>query len=344
MKKSILLVFVAVVGIGVYYFLTRNNVASISQVSNETQNVSPAPSSPFQELTIPYLRQRHYQSSLGELELVGQSNQYSSYVTHYDSDGLRINALLTKPKGVPPKTGWPAVVFVHGYIPPTLYKTTERYTDYVNYLASNGLVVMKIDLRGHGESEGDPSGAYYSSDYIIDTLNAYAALQQSDFVNPNSIGLWGHSMAGNVVMRALAAQPTIPAAVIWGGAVYTYQDLADLGIDDDSYRPPAQVSERQRQRQLLLDTYGQFKPESEFWKTVVPTNYLKDITGAIQLHHADDDVVVSPKYSQNVYKLLQEAGVTSELFSYQQGGHNILGASFSQAMQRTVSFYKEHLN
>src|SRR5690606_425891 len=99
---------------------------------------------------IPELRGRSYQSTMGALELLGSHTAFTSYLTHYDSDGLQINAMITRPTGEMPPGGWPAVVFVHGYIPPTLYQTTERYVGYVNYLASRGLVVFKIDLRGHG--------------------------------------------------------------------------------------------------------------------------------------------------------------------------------------------------
>ncbi len=68
-----------------------------------------------------------------------------------------------------PERGFPAVVFVHGYIPPGEYKTTENYQRYVNYLASRGLEVLKVDLRRHGNSEGEAGDAYYSGDYNVDT-------------------------------------------------------------------------------------------------------------------------------------------------------------------------------
>ena len=39
-------------------------------------------------------------------------------------------------------------------------------------------------------------------------------------------------MAGNVVMRAFAAHPDIPAVVIWAGAGYTYSDLQEYRIEE----------------------------------------------------------------------------------------------------------------
>ena len=199
---------------------------------------------------------------------------YTSYLTSYTSDGLKINALLTKPTGEMPKEGWPTIIFIHGYIPPTQYQTTDRYVDYVNYLAQNGFVVFKIDLRGHGNSEGQPRGAYYSNDYVIDALHAYAALQETSFVNPKKIGMWGHSMAGNIVMRSFAARPDIPVVVIWAGAGYTYIDLTKYRINDLSYRPPQLVGQSAQTRQKLTEKYGQPSKDSPFWQQLAPANYL----------------------------------------------------------------------
>lgn len=307
------------------------------------QQISPSPL-PFQEMTIPYLRAKAFESRLGELRQYQDNANYSSYVTNYTTEnGLRVNGLLTRPKGEMPSGGWPAVVFVHGYIPPDSYQTTTRYVDHVNFLARSGFVVFKIDLRGHGNSEGEAGGGYYSDDYIQDTLYARAALQSSDFVNKNNIGLWGHSMAGNVTMRALAAKPDIPAIVIWAGAVYTYSDMREFQIEDNSYRPPPSNAPSRQERQRLFETHGNFDPNSPFWKQVLATNYLSDTKGAIQIHHAVNDDVVNIGYSRNLNKLLSTTNIEHELHEYPSGGHNINGASFTQAMQRTVDFYKQHL-
>lgn len=307
---------------------------------------SPTPI-PFRELTIPYLREREYKSKLGKLEVFSENQSYTSYVTSYTSDGLKIYGLLTVPQGDPSTSSqdnnrkYPVIIFIHGYIPPTQYQTSTQYADYVDYLARNGFVVFKIDLRGHGNSEGEPGGAYYSSDYVIDVLNAYSALQNSDFVNPQKIGLWGHSMAGNVISRSLAANPNIKASVMWAGAVYSYSDLQEYGINDNSYQPPQISSERVRKRQQLFDTHGQFDEKSSFWQQIPATNYLQDFKGKIQLHHAVNDDVVSIEYSRNLKNLFEDS---VELNEYPSGGHNINGASFNQAMQKTVNFFKENLN
>ena len=88
---------------------------------------------------------------------------------------------------------------------------------------------------------------------------------------------------------------------------------------------------------------GDFSADSWFWKQVAVTDYLNDLKGAIQIHHAVDDAVVNIGYSRNLMKLLDGTHVPHELFEYPDGGHNIAGSSFTKAFERTVTFFKEKL-
>ncbi len=344
----LLIVIVTLVFTGYYFLKIRSQNIPISLPNNTNPFVNrptPTPTPfPFQELTIPYLRDRTYQSSLGELKEVSKNSNYTSYLTSYDSDGLKIYGLLTIPVGTQPEAKYPAIIFVHGYIPPEEYRTTVNYNSYVDYLTKNGFVVFKIDLRGHDKSEGESGGGYYSGDYIIDTLNAHAALQNSDFVDPNRIGLWGHSMAGNVVFRSFVAKQNIPAVVIWAGAGYTYSHLTQFRIQDNSYRPPPTDSPQAKKRQELRETHGSFEPNDDFWKQVNPINYLEGVGGAIQIHHAVNDNVVSIEYARNLMKILEGTSIVHNLQEYPSGGHNLTGSSFNQAMQSTVKFFRENLH
>ena len=178
---------------------------------------------------------------------------------------------------------------------------------------------------------------------MIDTLNAYAALRKTDFVNANRIGIWGHSMAGNVIMRSMAARPDIPAGVIWAGAVYTYEDMRTYGIDDNSYVRPPSRAPTQRAREQLFSQMGAPSLQTEFWQMVSPVSYLTDLKGAVQIHHAVNDDVVSIEYSRNLEKIAEEQGADVELVEHSSGGHNITGPAFVDAMQGTVEFFNENL-
>jgi len=97
-------------------------------------------------LQIDAMRSRAYPGSDIVIEAVlDPGSNYSRYYVSYLSDGLKIYALMTVPNGEKPPTGWPAVIFNHGYIPPDVYRTTERYIAYVDLIARSGYIVFRSD-------------------------------------------------------------------------------------------------------------------------------------------------------------------------------------------------------
>jgi len=323
--------------------------------ASPTSTITPAPTATQvvfevgREITIEYLRELEITGSeiTFEQKLADRSN-YHQHLVSYISEGNKIYGLLTIPFVEPPPGGFKAIVFNHGYIPPTAYRTTERYTAYVDYLARNGFVVFKIDYRGHGESQGEPSGSYFSPGYTIDSISALKSLQRLDMIDPHGIGMWGHSMAGNLVLRAMLIEPDIKAGVIWAGAVYSYDDFAKYGIDDNTYRPPATPeteagSERRTGSREIFDTYGRPDTQLEYWQAVSLTENIEFLNRPLQLHHALDDTVVNIGYSFDLAAVLQENGKEFEFYTYEGGGHNLISPYFDQAMLRTVAFFRNNL-
>src|SRR4026208_480976 len=165
--------------------------------SGTTLRVLPAAqlASPSLPLQIDAMRVRGYPGSDIVIEAVLDPGvNYSRYYVSYLSEGLKIYALMTVPDGEKPSTGWPVIIFNHGYIPPDVYRTTERYIAYVDLIARSGYIVFRSDYRGHDRSEGVAGGVYTGPNYTIDVLNAVASMKRYAEVDPNRIGMWGHSM------------------------------------------------------------------------------------------------------------------------------------------------------
>jgi dipeptidyl aminopeptidase/acylaminoacyl peptidase len=301
------------------------------------------------EITIQYLREMEITGSVITFEQeLGQRSGYRQYIVSYISDGNKVYGLLTIPTVEPPEGGFKAIVFNHGYIPPAAYQTTERYVAYVDYLARSGFVVFKIDYRGHGQSEGEPTGSYFSPGYTIDAITALKSLQKMDIIDPQGIGMWGHSMAGNLVLRSMLIEPDVKAGVIWAGAVYSYDDFVKYGIDDNTYRPPVinedqEDSSRRRSSREIFDTYGRPDTQTDYWKAVSLTENIEYLNSPIQLHHAEDDPVVNIGYSFDLAVVLQVSGKAYEFYTYEGGGHNLISPYFDEAMLRTVEFFRQNL-
>ena len=100
-------------------------------------------------LMVEYMRQQEYPGSdLVIEEVLAPGVNYNRYLVSYRSEGYKIYALLTVPQGVKPVTGWPVIIFNHGYIPPEIYRTTERYVAYVDGFARNGYIVFRAPGAG----------------------------------------------------------------------------------------------------------------------------------------------------------------------------------------------------
>jgi len=332
-------------------FITQESIIT-AQIAAQTVTETPTPAETElvfevgQELTLQYLRDLQITGS--EITFEQELDTTAGYTRHlvsYISEGNKIYGLLTIPRMEPPDGGFKAIIFNHGYIPPVNYRTTEGYTAYVDYLAKNGFVVFKIDYRGHGQSQGEPNGTYFSPGYTIDAITALKSLQRMDFIDPQGIGMWGHSMAGNLVLRAMLVEPDVKAGVIWAGAVYSYDDFEKFRIDDNTYRPPVNQdgTPRRRRSQEIFDTYGRPNSQVDYWRAVSLTENINLLESPLQLHHAQDDPVVNIGYSNELAAVLQQNNKDYEFFNYEGGGHNILSPYFEQAMQRTVEFFQNNL-
>jgi dipeptidyl aminopeptidase/acylaminoacyl peptidase len=285
-------------------------------------------------LTIDYLRNQEYPTSALTIEAtLPAGSNYRQYLVSYQSEGLTLYALMTMPNGKIPGSGWPVIIFNHGYIEPSIYSPTERYTEYIDAIASSGYLVLRPDLRGHGNSEGEANGAYGDPGYTIDVLNALAAIKQYPAADPNRIGMWGHSMGGYITARAMVVSNDIKAGVIWSGVVAPYEELvaawgkAGSTIADGELPVPT----------VLTAAYGTPQQNPGFWSALSANSYASELSGPVQLHHGTADADVPVSFSDLYYADLIAAGQMAEYYVYPGDDHNI-SAGFDTAMRRSLEF------
>ena len=123
--------------------------------------------------------------------------------------GITQSGLLYVPAGATAQHPAPAVLVSHGYI-----NTREMQSPFAIELARRGFVVLAMDMKGHGYSEG-------AVRFPRDDLGGTAALRYLTglpFVDKANVGLEGHSMGGIPIGSAAAAMPDAYKAIVFEGS------------------------------------------------------------------------------------------------------------------------------
>jgi uncharacterized protein len=87
----------------------------------------------------------------------------------------------------------------------------EALAPHAEYLVRAGFVVLAIDWRTVGSSEGEPRGQWFPERQVEDLRAGVSYLRTRREVDPERIGAWGHSTAAGVAIVAGAIDRRIKA-------------------------------------------------------------------------------------------------------------------------------------
>ncbi len=219
----------------------------------------------------------------------------------FASEGLKIGALLTKPKGTGP---FPVYVHNHGAMTREqaagpLWKVAGQID---SRLATAGYVVLRPARRGYLGSEGNATTYWVqgSTHKVADVINgAYDEardvqsgvkyLTGCPFVDGRRIAIGGQSVGGLVSVIAAAKNSDLAAVVSVNSGITWTQNGIQQG----------------------------FPAVSAVWRAEA-----EHLTVPVLLLHGQDDTVVTPELSRELAKLLRQRGapVTLKIFP---GGHSV---------------------
>ncbi len=296
----------------------------------------PAPSPLF----IDAIRQREYQGSpIAPQQELGSQGGYVLRTASYVSDGFTQYFLEAEPAGAAPPGGWPVVILCHGYIPPAEYRTAgSDYQSWIAAVARAGYLVLKPDFRGHGSSQGSPTGGHFSPDYTYDVLNLMASLKQYPKANASKVALVGHSMGAHVALKAAVASPDVKSSIYISGVVGTLYDIV-YNWPRPATVPETQAAQFRSRRQQLYAQHGDPKTNAEFWDQATALNYVRDAAGPLQIHHGTNDAVVPVLFSQHLAEAAQRAKKPVEYYEYPGGDHQFsIASDRQQLLQRILAF------
>jgi fermentation-respiration switch protein FrsA (DUF1100 family) len=126
----------------------------------------------------------------------------------FKSGGLNCAGDLYLPQGFDSARQYPGVVLGHGTA-----QSKQSLVTQGEFFSRAGYVVLAIDYRSFGASEGEPRGQIFPLNQVEDFRNGVSFLQRVPGVDPQRIGIWGTSYSGGVVIYAAAVDPRIKAVV-----------------------------------------------------------------------------------------------------------------------------------
>jgi len=141
--------------------------------------------------------------------------------------GVKLVGTLTLPSDKGP---FPAVLLITGSGPKDRNETVFGHRPFLvlaDYLTRQGIAVLRVDDRGVGESTGDFSQAT-SEDFASDVLAGREYLKTRKEINPEQIGLIGHSEGGLIAPMVAVKSPDVAFIVLMAGTGLTGEEILYL--------------------------------------------------------------------------------------------------------------------
>ena len=194
----------------------------------------------------------------GRVTLPDGIQEESFFVDRFDSRKPLLNELgkradntfqlagtITYPKGFNANSQYPAVVLVTGSGPQDRDETIGKHKPFreiASYLAAQGMVVLRYDDRGVGQSTGDFLSAT-SKDFADDTLAVWQFTREIEGIDRSRVGILGHSEGGiigpmvaawqrEVAFMILIAPPVLPGAEILSSQIDRIAELEGVSAED----------------------------------------------------------------------------------------------------------------
>ena len=319
---------------------------------------APSSSEPLAEhVSIQGLQQQSYEAELILEKDIGVNKKYQSSLMSYQSNNLKQFTLVNTPNSLQPEAGFPVLIFGHGFHPtPEKYGISNKsgldsrpgdyYRGIPESYAAQGFLTLTPDYRGHNKSEGlefTKTSYLTTSYYASDVLHLLAALESLQNADLNNVFYMGHSMGGDVGLKALLASNNIKAASLWApSSAPAEQRAIYYGIQNikDGLITAQQIK-------AIIDKVSKAYQKLSIDLTSVdvdPIHHIHSISAPIIIHHSRGDRSVPYAWSEVLISKLYEFNKAFEFFPYNSNNHLFKGENKALAVERDIVFFKKYFN
>jgi dipeptidyl-peptidase-4 len=239
-------------------------------------------------------------------------------------DGQTLHYRMFEPANKVAGKRYPVVVGVYGG--PGAQRVTNSWSPkdlYFQYLVQNGFIVFQLDNRGsenRGKAFEDPIYKKLAGVELADQVTGVEYLRTLDYVDPNKIGIYGHSYGGYMAIMAMLRAGDYFAAGVSGAPV------TDWRLYDTHYT----------ERYL-----GHPKDNAVGYEQSSVFPYVQGLKGKLLIYHgmADDNVLFT--HSTKVFGALQQEGKLFEVMTYPGSKHAMFGQPVQTHLHKTITEFFE---
>jgi dipeptidyl aminopeptidase/acylaminoacyl peptidase len=290
--------------------------------STPTLPVPTVTPNPLEKYTIAAMRARIYGvGTIQLLEKISDEGRFTRYKILYPSDGIPVYGFVNIPKGEGP---FPVIIAIHGNYETGNYQLMPYSTIYADRIAQEGYVVFHPNMRNFGESgSGDNR---YRNGLATDILNLIAMIQSQggmgtwSMINPEKIGLWGHSMGGEVALRVITISNDIDATMLY-----------------------APMSGDVSKNAAYINAQDELETPSHLLAAISPHHSYGLITSPLKLYHGTADEVVPILWSKEICATLTMLGKEINCAFY-EGAKHTFNNNYTADFERSYFyFFETHL-
>ncbi|MFT6747770.1 MAG: pimeloyl-ACP methyl ester carboxylesterase, partial [Glaciecola sp.] len=209
-------------------------------------------------------------------------------IEYYSNDSLLLTGYLSESHTDSVKG---TIILVHG-----IRGRKEHFIGLSKLLAERGYNAVLMDLRAHGQSEGQycTFGVKEKEDIslLVDKLQM---LEQGKVVLIGTVGVWGQSLGGAVALQAMSIDSRIKFGVIES----TFSNFESIAHDYLEYFMGFSIKPLSNYMVHRSGDLGGFDPSQ-----ASPLDACKRITQPVFMAHGDKDRKINIKYGEANFKAL----------------------------------------
>ncbi|MEK7534448.1 MAG: prolyl oligopeptidase family serine peptidase [Patescibacteria group bacterium] len=334
MGRTVFVLGLVVSIITLYLFVQKQKV--ISPIGEKPAIIK---EKPLDKYTFENLKKQQFKGSTIALgRTLEDGDKFTSQMFYYKVSGKKVSGLLNVPKS---SGEYPVIVMLRGFVPKENYTTGIGTKRAGEMFATNGFIALAPDFLGYGESDKpskNPMEERFQTYTTVVTLlsslvnlnrgldASYSGKIKADTLK---VGIWGHSNGGQIALSVLEISGKNYPTVLWApvSKPFPYSILYYTDEFDDRGK-------------ALRKVLANFEKDYDV-ELYSLTNYFDWINAPMQIHQGENDDAVPKKWSDELVDSLSKLKKEVEYFTYPDGDHNLMPNGWSQAVERSIEFYRE---